>query len=126
VLLLAMVPFRAYVLWYLFRKEDIKHLDPDSESEEDFHEQQRRIIYARRNSALDNEEEAHIPSRAEFRCKGLQKAMHDHTKLQVQTIFSPGGTREVVDHKDDSKHLSNSVRAAGKDDPEAIETSNSN
>jgi hypothetical protein len=125
VLLLAMVSFRAYVLWSLFQEEDIQHLDPDAKSEEDFHKQQHCIIYTCRNSASDNEEEAHIPSHAKFRCKGSQKAMQDHTKLQVQTIFLPGGTHEVIDNcNDDSKFLEYSVKATG-DDPEALETSNS-
>jgi hypothetical protein len=113
-----MVPFRAHVLWYLFREEDIKHLDPDSESEEDFHEQQRRIILAHRDSALENEEEAHIPNRAEFRSKALHKAMQDHARIRALSTFSDCAC-EVVDHNDDSKSGANIVQSTGVD-PEAV------
>jgi hypothetical protein len=112
------VPFRAYVIWFLFREEDIQHLDPDAESEEDFHEQQRRTILAHRNSALDNEEEAHIPSRAEFRNKGLQKAIQDHARQGLLSSFSEGAC-DLVNHNDDSKSRANSDKSTGIDPPAA-------
>jgi hypothetical protein len=115
VVLIALVPFRSYILWQIFRKEDIKHLDPDTESEEDYEEEQRRIYLARLNPSFDdNEEDMHIPSRAEFRSKGLQKAMHDHANLQAQTILNGGVSNPTSQI--------NYVKAAGED-PESVEIS---
>jgi hypothetical protein len=111
VVLIILVPLRSYVLWYIFRKEDIKHLDPDAESEEDFEEEQRRIYLARLNPSFDdNEEDMHIPSRAEFRAKGLQKAMHDHAAHLHPQARGEGNVTSQVNY----------VKAAGED-PESVE-----
>lgn len=55
------------------------HLDPDGETEEEYIDEQRKVHLAQLGSfdSVD-EEDIHIPSRAEFRGKGIRKEMHQH------------------------------------------------
>lgn len=68
VLLAVLVPLRSYVLERLVSKSDLRHLDPQGESEDDYADEQRAIQRAQLN--VDGEE-AIIPSRNAFRGKGV-------------------------------------------------------
>mmetsp|Transcript_20748 Transcript_20748/g.33432 ORF Transcript_20748/g.33432 Transcript_20748/m.33432 type:complete len:726 (+) Transcript_20748:71-2248(+) len=74
-LLTLLVPFRSYILDRCFEQEDIKHLDPAEETEEEYHDEQRLIHHAFHDEASVDEEELAIPTRAEFRGQGLKRAL---------------------------------------------------
>jgi hypothetical protein len=73
-LLTLLVPFRSYVLEYFFKEEDLKHLDPADESEDEFHDEQRMVHHAMAQASIDEEEMA-FPTRAEFRGQGMKRAL---------------------------------------------------
>lgn len=75
-LLTLLVPFRSYVLEYFFEAEDLKHLDPADESEEEYHDEQRMVHHVLAQGSVDEEDMA-IPSRAEFRGEGMKRALSD-------------------------------------------------
>lgn len=71
-LLTALVPFRSYILDRLFDADDLKHLDPVDETQEEYHDEQKAIHLAQRQGSFDSEE-FEFPSRAEFRPDGRKK-----------------------------------------------------
>jgi len=75
-LLTALVPVRSYILDRWFDQEDLKHLDPFGETEEDYHEEQ-RVIHHQRNDSF-SEDEIDFPNRAEFRGQGVENIYHHH------------------------------------------------
>jgi hypothetical protein len=97
----------------MFKAEDLEHLDPVGESEEEYIEEQRRVHLAQLGSfdSLD-EDDMHIPSRAEFRGKGIRKAIHDHEVQMHSNSVMVGQGR-----KDESESSS----AAHDENPESIE-----
>jgi hypothetical protein len=78
-LLALLVPVRSYILESLFEEEHMKHLDPQAESDEDFHDEQRLYEQALRSGSFDEEEVA-FPTRAEFRGQGLKRALRNHQR----------------------------------------------
>jgi len=75
-LLVILVPFRSYILERYFEPEHLKHLDPFGESEDEFHEEQRKIQLAFRQGSFDEEEVA-FPTRAEFHGQGMKRALRN-------------------------------------------------
>jgi GNAT superfamily N-acetyltransferase len=73
-LLALLVPFRSYVLHRFFKEEDMKHLDPADETEEEYHDEQRMVHENERRGSVDEEDIA-FPTRAEFRGQGLKRAL---------------------------------------------------
>lgn len=67
-LLTLLVPLRSYVLERIFKKEDMKHLNPFGEDEDNYQEEQRAIHHTR-NDSFDSQELT-FPNRAEFRGQG--------------------------------------------------------
>jgi cobalamin-dependent methionine synthase I len=96
-LLSALVPFRSYILERLFKQEDMEHLDPSGESEQEYAEEQRAIHRVARSNSFDSEE-IHIPSRAEFRSKGLQKAIREQ-KRHLDENPEPEAKDVLIDTK---------------------------
>eukprot|EP00566_Odontella_aurita_P008076 CAMPEP_0113546980 /NCGR_PEP_ID=MMETSP0015_2-20120614/12103_1 /TAXON_ID=2838 /ORGANISM="Odontella" /LENGTH=659 /DNA_ID=CAMNT_0000447487 /DNA_START=176 /DNA_END=2155 /DNA_ORIENTATION=+ /assembly_acc=CAM_ASM_000160 len=88
-LLAVLVPLRSYVLTRFFSKEDLKHLDPSDESEEEYHEEQRLIKEAERTPSIDPEaiEQPHFQ---EFHPGALRKREHKrrHTIEKHHDIVS--------------------------------------
>ena len=119
-LLTALVPFRSYVLERLFKAEDIQHLDPTDESEEEAAAEQRAIHHAlrERSESLEVEEDLHIPTRADFHPRGMKKAIHDHEKQHAH----PDGTVTDIIVQSDAK---DSTADPLPVDPESIEISES-
>ena len=72
-LLTALVPFRSYILERWFKSEDLKHLDPFTESDEEYHEEQ-RVIHHLTGDIVDDEDI--WPNRAEFRGELRQRKHH--------------------------------------------------
>ncbi|KAL3914616.1 MAG: hypothetical protein SGILL_006035, partial [Bacillariaceae sp.] len=79
-LLTLLVPFRSYVLFNLFAEEDLRHLDPSEESEDEFHEEQRLVHHAFQDDGSVDEEDLAFPTRAEFRGQGLKRALMNHER----------------------------------------------
>jgi len=79
-LLTLLVPFRSYVLECLFKPEDVKHLDPVDETEEEFHDEQRMVHHAMANGSADEEDNA-LPSRAEFRGEGMKRTLSGEVEV---------------------------------------------
>lgn len=73
-LLTLLVPFRSYLLAKLFKPEDLRHLDPADETEEEFHDEQRLVHHTIAKGSIDEEDVA-IPSRAEFRGEGMKRSL---------------------------------------------------
>jgi hypothetical protein len=72
-LLTLLVPFRSYFLYRLFPDEDLRHLDPANESEEECHDEQRLVHHAFHDGDKSvDEEEFALPTRAEFRDQVIQ------------------------------------------------------
>lgn len=75
----ALVPIRSYILNRCFDEDDLKHLDPYGETEEEYHEEQQAIHFQRNDSF--SEDEIDFPNRAEFRAQGYQKDLrHRHQR----------------------------------------------
>ena len=51
------------------------HLDPDEESEDDFHEEQKLVHHAFNDDGSIDEEDLAFPTRAEFRGQGMKRAL---------------------------------------------------
>jgi GNAT superfamily N-acetyltransferase len=78
-LLTLLVPFRSYILYRLFPEEDLRHLDPVDETEEEFHEEQRLVHHAFHDGDKSvDEEELAFQTRAEFRGQGIKRALMNH------------------------------------------------
>ena len=91
-LLTLLVPFRSYVLEYLFKPEDTKHLDPADETEEEFHDEQRMVHHTLGHST--DEEDMLFPTRAEFRGQGMKRALMNTNRRH--TIGGNGGAEDDV------------------------------
>ena len=74
-LLTALVPLRSYLLERVFPAKDIQHLDPQEESNEEFHDEQIMIHHAFASGGGVDEEEMAFPTRAEFRGQGIKRAL---------------------------------------------------
>eukprot|EP00934_Nitzschia_sp_Nitz4_P002737 Nitzschia sp. Nitz4//scaffold103_size77763//2583//4601//NITZ4_005434-RA/size77763-processed-gene-0.0-mRNA-1//1//CDS//3329532295//2727//frame0 len=68
-LIALLVPLRSYGVSRMFSAEDLKHLDPVDESEEDYEEEQKQIHAAERRSSMGEEDIFHGFS--SFRTKGV-------------------------------------------------------
>ncbi|KAG7339143.1 HCO3- transporter family protein [Nitzschia inconspicua] len=80
-LLTLLVPFRSYILYQLFPANDLRHLDPEEETEEEFHEEQRLVHHAFHDGdALVDGEELAFPSRAEFHGQALKRVLMNHNR----------------------------------------------
>jgi boron transporter len=101
-LLTALVPFRSYILTRWFSEEDLQHLDPFGETEQDYHEEQRAIHEAERKGggSLDGDDDDEdedinldFPNRAMFRNGPDQQlyrrraAATEHTPRTHDIIF---------------------------------------
>jgi len=119
-LLTALVPFRSYVLERLFKKEDMDHLDPTDESEEEAAAEQRAIHHAlrERSESLESEEAMHIPNRADFHPRGMKKAIHEHEKLHAHP---DGEVTDIIVQSDAKESTTDPLPV----DPESIEISES-
>lgn len=91
-------------------------LDPNDESEEEHHAEQRAIHLAQRNDSFDSED-LHFPNRADFHPKGLKKAIHDHEKLHAH---DDGRVKDIIVKTDAVKSNVDMVDVAMGDE-EAIE-----
>lgn len=69
------VPVRSFIVSRLFSPEDLQHLDPAGESEDDYHEEQREYNHC--HGDVDEAEAFHGFS--EFRTKGVT---HDAAELR--------------------------------------------
>jgi len=74
-LLTALVPLRSYLLERVFPAKNIQHLDPQEESNEEFHDEQIMIHHAFASGGGVDEEEMAFPTRAEFRGQGIKRAL---------------------------------------------------
>jgi hypothetical protein len=87
-LLTALVPVRSYILARWFDDEDLKHLDPFGETEQDYHEEQKAFREAERKGASfdDDEDEVMIsmdfPNRAMFRNGPDQQLYRRHVTAE--------------------------------------------
>jgi len=70
------VPIRSYILNRCFDHDDLKHLDPYGETEEEYHEEQQAIHFQRNDSF--SEDDLDFPNRAEFRAQGYHKEQLRH------------------------------------------------
>lgn len=88
VLLTLLVPFRSYILQRWFDHDDLQHLDPYNETEEEYFDEQRAIRLAERQGSFD-EEELIFPNRAEFRGQGMQRVLlnrHQRHTIGHETV----------------------------------------
>uniref|UniRef100_A0A7R9VY74 Bicarbonate transporter-like transmembrane domain-containing protein n=1 Tax=Pseudictyota dubia TaxID=2749911 RepID=A0A7R9VY74_9STRA len=75
-LLAILVPLRSFVLTRFFNAEDLKHLDPTDETEEEYHEEQRLIRETEHNAAAEVDVVAlEQPHFQEFHPGDLKKRM---------------------------------------------------
>ena len=85
-LLTALVPVRSYILDRCFDHDDLKHLDPYGETEEEYHEEQ-EAIHMQKNDSF-SEDEMDFPNRAEFRAGGIQRELrHRHSAEAVSQTW---------------------------------------
>lgn len=81
-LLTALVPVRSYILSRCFDEEDLKHLDPYGETEEEYHEEQQAIHFQRNDSF--SEDDIDFPNRGEFRAQGIHNELrHRHHQVEI-------------------------------------------
>ena len=107
-LLTALVPFRSYLVERWFDDDELKHLDPVGETEDDYHEEQKKIHEARRQSSFDSEELT-APNRAEFRGEGIKRELrkllkhqhHDDVVEVLEAVLEEGGIQTSLSS---SKH----------------------
>jgi len=76
------VPVRSFIVSRLFSPEDLQHLDPSGESEEDYHDEQREYNHC--EGDVDDADAFHGFS--EFRTKGVD---HDATDLRKRQSAAP-------------------------------------
>mmetsp|Transcript_951 Transcript_951/g.1073 ORF Transcript_951/g.1073 Transcript_951/m.1073 type:complete len:747 (+) Transcript_951:101-2341(+) len=101
-LLTLLVPFRSFVLDRCFASTDLQHLDPQNETEEEFHEEQKMVHHALiHDQGSVDEEDVAFTTRAEFHPQGMKRALkekdkaaHDHRR---HTIGGGTGTSNGVD-----------------------------
>jgi hypothetical protein len=86
-LLTALVPVRSYILDRCFDHEDLKHLDPYGETEEEYHEEQEAIHMQKHDSF--SEDEMDFPNRAEFRAGGIQKELRRRHNAETDSQTWP-------------------------------------
>jgi hypothetical protein len=114
-MLALLVPFRSFILYQLFPKEDLRHLDPVTESEEDFCNEQRLIHQALRDGDQSVDEFDLVPTtRAEFRGQGIRRALvkknqkqsigHDESNDVLNVEVATAGIELELD---DSEHPDN-------------------
>ena len=75
------VPVRSFLVSRLFSPEDLKHLDPTGETEENYHEEQRE--YNKAEGDITDADAFHGFS--EFRTKGVDHDANDLRKRQSAT-----------------------------------------
>lgn len=80
-LLTALVPVRSYILSRCFDEEDLKHLDPYSETEEEYHEEQEAIHFQRNDSF--SEDDLDFPNRGEFRAQGIRNELRHRHQIEI-------------------------------------------
>jgi hypothetical protein len=112
-MLTLLVPFRSYILYHLFPEDDLRHLDPITESEEEFCEEQRLIHQAFRDGDHSvDENDLTFTTRAEFRGQGIRRALmknsekHKHGESN-HTLNIEVATAGVEMDLDDSEHPCN-------------------
>lgn len=88
-LLTALVPVRSYILDRCFDHEDLKHLDPYGETEEEYHEEQEAIHFQRNDSFT--EDDLDFPNRGEFRAGGLQKELRHRRNSHDEADLAENG-----------------------------------
>ena len=74
------MPVRSYILARCFDEEDLRHLDPYDETEDEYHEEQ-HAIHLQKNDSF-SEDDLDFPNRAEFRGKGYQKELRQRHRLE--------------------------------------------
>lgn len=85
-LLTALVPVRSYILERCFDHDDLKHLDPYAETEEEYHDEQ-EAIHLQKNDSF-SEDEVDFPNRGEFRAGGIQRELrHRHNAEAVSQTW---------------------------------------
>lgn len=82
----ALVPVRSYILCRCFDEDDLRHLDPYGETEEEYHEEQQAIHFQRNDSF--SEDEFDFPNRAEFRGRGYQKELRQRHQVELAASSS--------------------------------------
>lgn len=82
-LLAALVPFRSYIMDYLFDENDTEFLDPTNESEEEYAGELRAIHLAHRNDSFDVDDAMQFPHRADFHPKGYKRDIHNQAMLRT-------------------------------------------
>lgn len=103
-LLTALVPVRSYILSRFFSEQDMKHLDPFGETEEDYHEGQ-RLFHHHRSESFDSDEQF-FPNRAEFRGQGLAQEIARHKRhytdgmVDTNVELTREDTMAVTEHSD--------------------------
>jgi hypothetical protein len=89
-LLVLLVPIRSHILERIFQQNDLKHLDPVDESEEEFHDEQRMVHHTLQHGSSDvDEEDLAFPTRAEFRGQGMKRALMNTNRRHT---IGPGNT----------------------------------
>lgn len=64
-----------------FDEEDLKHLDPYGETEEEYHEEQQAIHFQRNDSF--SEDDIDFPNRGEFRAQGIHKELRHRHQVEI-------------------------------------------
>merc|ERR1712238_566736 len=83
-LLTLLVPFRSFVLDRCFTSSDLQHLDPQNETEEEFHEEQKLVHHAMiHDQGSVDEEDVAYTTRAQFHPQGMKRALTEKEKEQA-------------------------------------------
>merc|ERR1712238_198633 len=83
-LLTLLVPFRSFVLDRCFTSSDLQHLDPQNETEEEFHDEQKLVHHAMiHDQGSVDEEDVAFTTRAEFHPQGMKRAVTEKMKEQA-------------------------------------------
>lgn len=118
-MLTLLVPFRSYILHQLFPEEDLRHLDPVTESEEEFSEEQRLIHQAFRDGDQSTDEnDLALTTRAEFRGQGMKRALMNTNRKKTivkgksnNVLNVEAVTAGIEMNVDDSEHPGNPYRS---------------